>query len=367
MINYRPSASHSVKSTFAVIVQLIHQIIGRIFSHFYYRKLRRYKGKKKIIWALTPPPGLRNLGDHAQAVAIRGIFRDFFGDYAVVELDKNEVYLSLWAIKKILGREDIIFLQSGGNLNSRSPWSENGRRLIIRHFKSNRIISLPQTIYFEETGPGREELSISRRIYNQHPNLTIVARDSTSLRLAREYFPSSQTTACPDVVLYLPKPPKERERRGILLCIRNDRESQIGPGGLSRIREIMEEIGKEYEIFDTVVDHDVEISEQEQETYRALRLFMRHEAVVTDRLHGLIFSVVTQTPCIVLNTADHKIKKGIEWFEGLDFIYHADAPDSIKKLIREACEKKKTPVGYPDWKSKYFNGLFKKIREETAL
>ena len=38
-----------------------------------------------------------------------------------------------------------------------------------------------------------------------------------------------------------------------------------------------------------------------------LMRFAKHQVVITDRLHGMIFSVVTNTPCVVLSSYNQKI------------------------------------------------------------
>ncbi|MFX0112804.1 polysaccharide pyruvyl transferase family protein, partial [Bacillus pumilus] len=42
--------------------------------------------------------------------------------------------------------------------------------------------------------------------------------------------------------------------------------------------------------------------------------------VVTDRLHGMIFCAITQTPCVVLRSFDHKVMEGYEWVAHLPFL-----------------------------------------------
>ena len=51
-----------------------------------------------------------------------------------------------------------------------------------------------------------------------------------------------------------------------------------------------------------------------------LREFAASELVITDRLHGMIFAAVTETPCIVLNSRSHKIRGCYEWLKKLGYI-----------------------------------------------
>jgi exopolysaccharide biosynthesis predicted pyruvyltransferase EpsI len=155
----------------------------------FYFKIRKYKNIKKIIYTITPSPSLRNVGDHAQVIAIKKWFMENFNEYLVLEFDKNEIYKYLNLIKKIVNEDDLIFLHSGGNFGDRSLWSEGARRSIINNFPKNKIISLPQTIFFSNTQKGRKELEKTKHICNNHKDLTIIARDSYSFKLAKNYFP----------------------------------------------------------------------------------------------------------------------------------------------------------------------------------
>ena len=40
-----------------------------------------------------------------------------------------------------------------------------------------------------------------------------------------------------------------------------------------------------------------------------LQKFAARQVVVTDRLHGLIFALITHTPCVVMSAFNHKIRE----------------------------------------------------------
>ena len=209
-------------------------VLRNIVFAYHHRRLRY---TRKIIYALTPPPKLNNIGDHAQVVAIRAWIEKHFNNLPVIELDKNEAKYFLPALKWLVQSSDVFFLQSGGNLGDRGMWSEPIRRLLIDVFKNNKIISLPQTIYFSDTPKGHREKSCSSRIYRAHPDLTIITRDSKSEELSKKLFPNARSFSMPDFVLSLNitnsqtknKPPK------ILLCLRQDNQSTITEIGRAHV------------------------------------------------------------------------------------------------------------------------------------
>ncbi len=331
-----------------------------IKSIIFYFKIRKYKNIKKIIYTITPPPSLRNVGDHAQVIAIKKWFIENFNKYLVLEFDKNEIYKYLHSIKKIVNEDDLIFLHSGGNLGDRGLWSENARRSIIKNFPKNKIISLPQTIFFSNTQKGIKELEMTKLIYNKHKDLAIIARDSYSFKLAKDYFPKCKTSACPDFVLYLtPCDNINEERKNVLLCLRNDPESIIDEQLKDKIKKWIEDLGEDYREYDTTLDRNIPKENREEELNIALNLFRKHKIIITDRLHSIIFSVITKTPCIALKTTDHKLEESVKWFKDLNYIFYAKnyekLPETMNKAIRIG------QFNDINWKKLYFDDLKSKI------
>ena len=60
------------------------------------------------------------------------------------------------------------------------------------------------------------------------------------------------------------------------------------------------------------------------------------KVVVTDRYHGTIFSIIANTPVVVLNSTDHKLSSGVKWFPKQIFdksIYFADDLDEAYDIV----------------------------------
>lgn len=326
-----------------------------------HENLRR---KRKILYALTPPPRLKNIGDHAQMIAIRAWLRKHLPEFPVIEANKDQVINCLWALKWLVRPGDIIFLQSGGNLGDRGIWSEIGRRLLIGHFKRNRIISLPQTIYFSDTPAGHKEREMSRRIYAHHPDLTLIARDRRSEEIAEELFPRAVIHSAPDFVLSLPAPHASgaRETSKILLCLRSDNESVLTQGQKD---QIIKQCPFEPLLFDTVLPNPIRGAETEMILKQSLELFSSVRAVITDRLHALIFAVLCGKPCVVLPSVDHKITAGMEWFQDIPSVALAQNAGQIPDLLEKCLAAESRPA--PDWNGKYFDPLARTLRAGLGL
>lgn len=326
----------------------------------FYSKIVKFKNTRKIIYTGTTPFWLRNIGDHAQVVAIKKWFNDNFEDYLVLELDNDETYIYLSSIKKIVNKEDLIFCHSGGNLGNRGFIHEGARRLVIETFPENKIIVLPQTIFFSDTQKGKYELEITEKIYNNHKDLTIMARDRYSFELAKQYFPKCKNMICPDFVLYLDYFEGNVEKReNVLLCLRNDTESIINNEIKNNIKEYIKNGNQESHIYDTSIDRYIPKKNRENELKVMLSHFRKHNLVITDRFHGLIFSVITRVPCIVLKTADHKLAESVKWFKDLNYVFYAENYDQLPEIMNEAY--KITHFNSINWKELYFNGLKSRI------
>lgn len=317
-------------------------------THWHLRK------RRKLIYALTPPAHLSNVGDHAQAVAIHRWLAKHFADLPVIELDKDESRFFLSTLKKIVSPSDLIFLHSGGNLGDRGIYSEAIRRSIISEFPQNRIVSLPQTIYFSSSANGEREKQTSRQIYAQHSHLTVIGRDPRSGDLAKELFPRATSFCMPDFVLSLPprQPGPIKHPPKILLCLRLDDESAITP---DQRQAIARSLPYDCTFFDTTLPRRIARGVREKVLNETLALFSSADLVVTDRYHGLIFTILCRKPCVVLPTVDHKLTSAMHWFKLVPYVAFAREIADVPRLVEYglAINERDTP----DWESEYFDKI----------
>jgi len=93
-----------------------------------------------------------------------------------------------------------------------------------------------------------------------------------------------------------------------------------------------------------------------------LKSISEHEIVITDRLHGMIFSAITRTSCIAIKNYNHKISSSYEWFKHFDYIklLNNNNITEFLNLIYYFKNKKSLNV----YNKKYFKKYYKKIREK---
>ncbi|MBJ7480335.1 polysaccharide pyruvyl transferase family protein [Rhodococcus sp. (in: high G+C Gram-positive bacteria)] len=89
-----------------------------------------------------------------------------------------------------------ILLTGGGNLGDRWTVDQDFRERVIQDFPDRQIIQLPQSVDFSEESP---RLATAKSVFGAHPNLTILIRDTVSLRKARDWFPTCRVMFCPDL------------------------------------------------------------------------------------------------------------------------------------------------------------------------
>jgi pyruvyl transferase EpsI len=231
----------------------------------------------------------------------------------------KEIYKYGRAVKSFLTPKDIIMILGGGNMGDMYLKEEEQRRFIIKNFKNNRIISLPQTISFSDTENGKKEFEKTKKIYNSHKNLLLVAREDKSFEIMKERFSEFNVIEVPDMVLYLNK--KENEKRdGIMFCLRKDKEGLLSEEFKKNISKVLMEKYQVIKIIDTVLSRGLDKNTRDKEFEKLITEIKKSRLVITDRLHGMIFCAITGTPCIVLKTFNHKVTESYKWLEKLGYI-----------------------------------------------
>lgn len=329
-------------------------------SFIYYDKFSKYKDVKKIICINTPVHG--NMGDHAIVYSTEKFFKDNFKEYKILEIYREDLYKYIKAIKKVVNKDDIIVSVGGGNMGNLWIEEERDRRFVIENFMENRIISMPQTISFTEDENGRRELQKTQKVYNLNKNLTIIAREKKSYEIMKNKFYNCNVILNPDTVLYLNDIFNgiEKERKYIMTCLRNDKEGILGNLRDKLVKKLSSEY-KEVFHYDTVINRGILKENREKELFDMFNKFLESKIVITDRLHGMVFSAITKTPCIVTKSLDHKVTGTYEWIKGLNYIKLVDnlEYEEIKPLIEELVNLKEyTKI---DLNKEYFSKLKNKL------
>ena len=348
-----------VKTSVYFIIKYYKEITG-ILKIFIKRLFRR---KRKIF--LLGTPSHNNIGDHAIALGTRKFVLDNFPDFDYVEYDKINDYLSqrltFLKLKAGVSSKDIILFHGGGNLGNIYISEENYRRAVVKSFKNNKIVVLSSSIFFCDDFDGHSQLKRTKTIYNKHKDLTLFLRDNDSFQKAKEYFNNCKLFLMPDMALYLNQVldyTNVSRHDSIYLCLRNDCEKLYEAKALDGMFSACKNIANT-EVGDNAFSVNVTSVNREEKVIEYLKYFSSHKLIVTDRFHGVIFSFITNTPCIALDNNNGKIKNSIFWFKDEKNIVYLEDVDQIQKVIKETYD---YPETYKRDFSEFFNDM-KKIIE----
>lgn len=290
---------------------------------------------KKLIIVGIPHHG--NLGDNAIALAEEMILEQNFSQYPIYQIPEKFLYKCIDKVKQFINKEDILLLHGGGNIGDTYLVPEKGRRKVIELFPDNKIIIFPQTAFFENNESGNIELEISKQIYNKHNNLIIMAREEKSYNFMKEHFYNAQVYLTPDIVMSMNKS-GNLNRENITFLFRMDKEKTLTDNEITKIKEVILKKYDKYILSDMHLGEDViNIAGDIRKTAldNKFNEFKSSKLVITDRLHGMIFAAITETPCIALGSFTHKIFESYKWLENLGYIKICDDINDFERLVDE--------------------------------
>lgn len=149
----------------------------------YFRFGQRLRRKGRRIFLINVPSH-GNLGDHLICRAERRMIRDVFGVEPFCFSTGDTAY-GLGFLQHNIRRDDLLLITGGGFLGSVWMKEELRVRSVIRMFPENRIVILPQTIFYEPTPEGDAMLREAVGIYGAHRDLTLAVRERQSYDFAR--------------------------------------------------------------------------------------------------------------------------------------------------------------------------------------
>ena len=257
-----------------------------------------------------------NLGDVAITYAQTKFLQEH-SKYQVIEIPISKSLEGLWFVKRHIKKGDLITTVGGGNLGDMYDQIEYIRQLVVTFFPNNKMISFPQTFDFAETISGAKALNSAQKVYNKHKDIHFVAREQTSYALMKKYFNKTQVYLTPDIVISLNKSQPEKKRKGVVICMRKDKEKKLSEHQSDFVLKQIKDRFKHISYYDTHINqNNLIIQQRDSELNKIWDAFRGAELVVTDRLHGMIFCYITNTPCLVFQNNNHKVRETYDWIKG---------------------------------------------------
>ena len=111
----------------------------------------------------------------------------FFTDHHIhVALKRSEFDMDIEELKQKITPNTTILLHGGGNFGDLYPQHQNLRETIIRTFPNNRVIVLPQTLFYKS----QETLEKSAALFMQHQDCHLLARDERTANAFKQFSPN---------------------------------------------------------------------------------------------------------------------------------------------------------------------------------
>ncbi|MEO9225228.1 MAG: polysaccharide pyruvyl transferase family protein [Gemmatimonadaceae bacterium] len=235
-------------------------------------------------------------------------------------------------LRRSVGPNGVILFHGGGNFGDLWPGHQQFRESIVAAFPDRRIVILPQSIHFRDAS----SLHTTAQLFNRHPSLTILARDTYSLELLQQHFKAA-AHLCPDMAFCIGPLAREKPDRDIVYMARADQESVTGgtdvPSGLPPGVQACDwpRIGNawQWRVGDAIeclsADHPRAVaylsrartlatrasynSMAKERVAAGCRLIGHGRVMVADRLHAHILAVLMGIPHVVLDNSYGKITR----------------------------------------------------------
>ena len=314
-----------------------------------------------------------NLGDQAQRMCTLELIKKNFPQSTLIEIgdfgftlyftyskatlfEIIACYIKLACLKLKVKDTDLFLGHSGYFMvDHHSGWKMFTN--MMKYFPKNKMIILPQTVNFYT--PVIKEYIAS--CFAKDRNVTLMCRDKISYEISQKLFPTTKLLLFPDIVTSLIGTKKyDGIREGVLFCMRDDVEALYKP---EQIDALMKRFGKlRMEKVDTTL-HGISakyVNENRDELiWKAIDKFATYKVVITDRYHGTIFSAIASTPVIVINSADHKLSSGVNWFPKEQYGDYVQFANNLDEAYSKATVMlQRTDLEYnnpPYFKEKYWD------------
>lgn len=277
-----------------------------------------------------------NYGDIAITEAEKQFIIENFPDYKLIEIPERITIKSISKVKRCVADTDIIAFHGGGNMGDIWPAQEVMRQKVYEAFADKLIVSFPQS-----TGYSREvTLNQTVASMKKTKNLNVFLRDKKSYEFAKKNFPQNvHSFLVPDIVMSLHTDRNLMQGSEVIAFLRRDKEKLSQPGIASLINNLRKN-AVNVVVSDTVDDvwHVFTKSSRRTLLEKKLSQVRKGRVIITDRLHGMIFAVITGTPVIVFDNNNHKILNFYRtWLKSVDYVSFAEnfETNELSQTVRQ--------------------------------
>lgn len=279
-------------------------------------------------------PSHGNMGDQLIAYAIEKLMAEQFPLMRTEFFTTGELECGVKLLAPAIKPDDIIFITGGGFLGDIYPDEERRFHDIMRLYGSNKIILFPQTFTYDVNG---ETMRCAIDAQQCCDNLVIATREQKSYEIIKTHFTRATVLLMPDVATHLNFSYSRGKRDGILICSRSDKEMT---GESAEMFSVVNDWTAQNRIkvahFDTQVNYAVSSSMRKGEIDKIIDKVSRARLIITDRLHGMIYAIITGTPVIAIDNSTHKVSGAVySWFKGIPYVRLCQYQTQLKSDIED--------------------------------
>ena len=220
-----------------------------------------------------------------------------------------------------IAKDDVIVFHGGGNFGDLYAGPHLLRERMAATRPGNRIVILPQSIHFSSPQKAAESAALFRR----HPDLHLCVRDRVSFEQARAF--TDHVYLLPDMAHQLyPLCRSGYDKGGGAMLITRIDDEKVEHGALPNVRvethtdwpQFVGERERTIDKFRFVLRNMARlgmgrlgqalvsplwIRYADLLVDEAIRMFAKHNLIITDRLHGHILAVLMDMPTLVLDNS----------------------------------------------------------------
>lgn len=289
----------------------------------------------KQLYFFVSSPYWGNIGDHAIFLSEKKILKECGLLSQAIEITSIEYPILKKTLGRSLEKKDVLFIDGGGNFGD--TWPETMKRIndIVGTYRNNPIIIFPESWYFSQTPEGETLLKETQNVFNDHSAVILYARDSWSFEQMKNNLPQNDIRQSFDCVLLMNNYDVPHKRQGTVgLSLRNDKEAVEGVK-VGKIASVLEK--HNFKVVNIQNDCKCHISKHKRNKVfgNMLDEYSNVDFIVTDRFHGLIFSLVCNRPCIVIDNKTGKVHHFAEDIKNkVNGVYMIDSEEDLENLLR---------------------------------
>ena len=285
-----------------------------------------------------------NIGDCISAVASRQFLETYFPESDIIEVTDDVFRNNGRWLHKYIHFNDIIIFDGGTYLGSN--YLNNGEkalRIIAKRFRNNRIIVMPQNIYYSKDMFGDKVLQDTLISLSKADDIELCLNSMDSFDLLCNKFENNITChLLPDISLFMKYGrDKKTDKRGeeIAIVLKAGGNSSYSKEKKENIVRAICDLGLPVTFAKIKKDNPykrmIRLNERENAVSDKIYEFSRYKAVVTDDVNCVVLCALSKTRCVAIESIDQGTSRMCSWFEGkLKYISYEENISRVQSRLR---------------------------------